>query len=417
MLKKSLLLALTLVMLLSSVALAETTNRDMQLMGGVVVSNASDSYFFAPMEEGMSNKWGLYALSKAAEGPIAQAEGYPARLIHASADKVYFLGYKDGARTLHDLYSVEISTGTYKELLTNIKSAFVYKDDEFYYVSNDDLFTLCSYNLSTETSTKIKDMSGSEKTIYDACYYDGNLYFSTKNKNESVEDAYIYNKDNGKANNLDKPSPAIVSGMMYEGYRVYAADAGSTQIYAMGFGSKKSTRIGANYNISLANPRFGQAMYGYDGENSELVRVPLDGSAETKLKLETGTLQRVVLGGTKDELLLVGNGAIYAIRPDLSSETKLFDFDSNTGGTAWTYVAPAGSNAVMVMGYNAETFTHSGNMMPTNVYAFDRATGEMLFGFPEYDAENPVEPQTPSTIGQQPVEEPEEGETLFKWND
>lgn len=68
MLKKTFILVLTVAMLLSSVAMAEITNRDQQLLGGVAVSNANDTFFFAPMEEGATKHWGLYALSSWLDG-------------------------------------------------------------------------------------------------------------------------------------------------------------------------------------------------------------------------------------------------------------------------------------------------------------------------------------------------------------
>lgn len=421
MLKRTFILVLLAAMLLSATAVAEVTNRDMQLLGGVVVSNANDSFFFCPMEEGMTKHWGLYALSSAGDKPIVEIEdGYPARLVHATSDKVYFLGYTDGARSVHALYSVEISSGKYSELLTGIKEAYVAESDEFFYITETDPYTLHSYNVTNEKSKEIKDMSKSEKMIYDAGKFDGETYFITKTASGAL-DGYLYHDSSGKATNLDKPSPSVVNGMLYEGYRLYSSDSSNTQVYSLKLGAKKSVRLGQTYNMNLSNPRFGQYMYAYDGDKNQLVALPLDGSDALTLTLEGSTLVRFLLGGSKDELFLPLDDAIYSVRPDLSSMTRLFDFDQRTGGQVWSYIAPGANNAIFVMGYGQETFTNSNNMLPTGVYAYDRNSGEMLFGFPEWDPN--AEPEetggeapastVPSTFGDVPEEEREEGETYF----
>lgn len=429
MLKKTLVLVLLLTLAISPVAMAEVTNRDMQLMGGVVVSNSNDSFFFCPMEEGVTRHWGLYALSSASQGPLVEIQdGYPARLVHADNSKVYFFGYTDSSRTTHALYSVEIATGAYDQLLTDIAAAFVSDTaNEFFYVTNEDPFYLCSYSISDQKSTKIKDMSSSKKRIYDAGQYDGKLYFLTLTDSD-VMDGYSFNASSGKAINLDKPSPAVSgsNGMLHEGYRIYASDTSGLTVYSMKLGAKKAVRLGQSYPMSLTNPRFGQYMYTYDGENNTLIGLPLDGSTEVKLPLQSDILTRMVLGGSADEILLIGSNAVYSFPSNLSSQTRLFDFDTKTGGQAWTHIVPGKNNAVFILGYGAETMTHSNNMMPTGVYAYDRGTGAMLFGFPEYDpvaaAAQEAEPQASETpqslfpesgIGDIPQPEREEGETYF----
>ncbi len=420
MTKKICLLTLVLTLLVSSVAVAEVTNRDMQLMGGVVVSNATDSFFFAPMEEGVTNHWGLYALSKAASGPIVTiTSGYPARLVQASDTTVYFFGYSDADRTVHELYSVDIATGTANStpLLTDVASAFVGDDDNtFLYVTKADPYTLHSYDLSAQKSTKIKDMSGSKKKIYDAIVYKGKTYFVTKTDSGS-EDAYEYHPESGKATNLDVPSPKALTSVLYEGYRLYGTDAQATRVYAMKLGSKSSTQISQKYPISLGSPRFGEAIYVYDGDGNRIIRYPLDGSAESSIQPDDGNvLTRMVMGGNQDELLLLTATSVCSVRPDLSSQTKLFDF--TIGGQMWNYVVPAGNN-ILVMGYGPETLTHASNMMPTGVYAFDRS-GNLLFGYPSYDPEaesataaNDGQVHLPEGLGSVPVDEHEEGETYF----
>ena len=419
MLKKTFILVLVLAMLVSATAMAEVTNRDMQLMGGVVVSNASDSFFFAPMEEGMTKHWGLYALSKASEGPLVEIQdGYPARLIHADNERVYFFGYTDAERSVHALYSVEIATQAYEELLTDIKDVFVGETaDEFLYTKSDNPYTLRSYNLTEKKDKSVKDMSKSDKTIYDAGIYDGRTYFITRTTS-GAEDGYEYHEGSGKATNLDKPSPQLLTGMLYEGYRLYVTDQQGIMVYAVKLGNKNANQLGAAYAVSLKNPRFGEYIYTYGGDNNELIALPLDGSEPLKLKLEGSTLVRMVLGGSKDQLMLINDNAIYGITPNLTSQTKLIDFDQRTGGQAWSHVAPAGSNAIMVFGYGQDTLTSASNLMPTGVYAYDKTTGDMLFGFPEWDPNaEPAEPAEtsntrPETIGA-PNEEKEEGETYF----
>lgn len=417
MIKRVIVAALMLALLLPGAAVAEVTNRDMQLYGGVVVSNSSDSFFFAPMEEGMTKHWGLYALSKVGSGPIITIEdGYPARLVHADESKVYFLGYTDGERSVHALYSVEIATGTPQELLTGIASAFVGETSEdFLYVSTADPYTLCRYTIPDGKDEKVKDMSASKKAIYDAGIYDSRVFFITRAENGTTEDGYEYHYSSGKATNLDKPSPQLVNGLLYEGYRIYAGDSTGQQIYAVRLGEKTGKRLGQNFPMSLTNPRFGQYVYSYDGENNRIIAVPLDGSAEKTLALDGGAMKRFVIGGSKDELFIIHDNAIYSLTPDLSSQNKLFDFDSRTGGQVWSYIVPAGNNAILVMGYSGETFTNSANLMPTGVYAYDR-TGQLLFGYPEWDPDSEEETagQTmPTQFGDVPQDEREEGETYF----
>lgn len=419
MFKKTFLLVLVLALLVSASAMAEVTNRDMQLLGGYVVSNSSDSFFFAPMEKGLTQHWGLYRLSTASQGPLVEIRegGYPARLVYASNDKVYFLGYTDAERTIHALYSVEINSGKSALLLSDISAAFVGNGDDMLYVKSSDLYTLRSFTFSNEKDKSIKDMSNSEKTIYDAGIYDGSLYFLTKSASGS-EDGYLYNESSGKANNLDKPSPSVLSGMLYEGYRLYATDQQGTQVYALKIGSKNAKQLGSGIAVSMTHPRFGQYLYTYDGDADQLVAVPLDGSDLIRLTLDGGTLKRMVMGGTKDEIYIINNDAVYAMPTNLSSQTKLFDFDQRTGGQAWATIAPAGSNAIIIFGYDQDTLSYMNNLMPTGVYAFNRGTGEMLFGFPEWD-ESMIEEQEanqtnerPEQIGA-PTPEQEEGETYF----
>lgn len=427
MLKKTLILSLMLTLLLSSVAVAEVTNRDMQLMGGVVASNSSDSFFFSPMESGMTMRWGLYALSSAQNGPIYQtSNAYPARMVHADSEYVYFMLYTDTNRTTQALYSVNIATGASEELLNNISAAFVEEDDTFLYVSTNDLYMLCRYSIPDRKATEIKSMKNSEKTMYDAITYKGTLYFTTLDKNGN-ENGYKFNADTNLANNLDEPSPKLVTGLLYEGYRVYTNDKSGNNVYAVKIGNKNGTQIGKKYNVSLTSPRFGEAIYAYDAETGQLVRCPLDGSAETVLTLEGGeTLTRIVLGGSAEELLMYCNGGIYSIRPDLSGQTRLFDFSINSGGQMWSYIAPAGSNAVLIMGYDTETFSNEVNLLPTGILAYDRSSGEVLFSNLDANAlsdpsENnesgeTVQPQQqqPGEIGDVPVDQHEDsGDTFF----
>ena len=418
MLKKTFILVLTVAMLLSSVAMAEITNRDQQLLGGVAVSNANDTFFFAPMEEGATKHWGLYALSSCSTGtPIVEiTNGFPARLVHADDTHVYFLGYTDENRTVHTLYSVEIATGANETLLTNIQSVFVNEDDSFLYVSSDDLYTLCSYDIAERKAEEIKDMSNSEKTIYDAAYHDGELYFITRTA-QGTENGYQYQTKSGKATNLVDPKPALVNGLLYEGYRIYANDAAGTRIFAVPIGKENATQIGAQYATTLSSYRFGEAIFVYDATNHALVRCPLDGSATQSLPLDGDTLTRLIMGGYKDEILLYEDGGIYSVAGDLSSQTRLFDFSTFTAGQLWCNIALAHDGSVLMFGYGSDTYTFWNSMMPTGVYVYSR-TGEQLFGYPviEEGAEETADENANPLEGLgEVVNEPAEDDTFFSF--
>lgn len=413
--KRIFILLIVVALLFSSTAFATITNRDMQLMGGVLVSNANDSFFFAPMEPGLTAHWGLYALSSCAEGPMVEfSSGYPARLVHADNEKVYFLGYTDANRSVHALYEVDIATkqANATPLLSNIASAFVEKDDTFLYVSTDDPYMLCRYSIKDRQSTDLKSMQSSKKTMYDAAVYDNKVYFLTKSES-GTEDIYLLNS-NGKATSVDKPNPEAYSSVLHEGYRIYANDKLATKVYSVKIGNKKGNQLGANYGTALFNPRFGTMMYQYNGETNQIVGMPLDGSSEKTITLESeATLTRLVMGGSKDELYYYYSGAVYSVKPDLSSQTKLFNFDSTIGGTTISYVVPAGDNVMMVMGYNQETTTNARNLMPTNVYAYNRADGSMIFGYPTSDDQIKTIEFGVDPIGDVPVPESEDGESYF----
>ncbi len=414
MLKKTCILILALTLLLSSAAIAEVTNLDMQMYGGVLVSNSNASFFFAPMETGVTRHWGLYSTA-ALDVPLVEiTEGIPARLVHADSENVYFFGYDDPQkRETMTLYSVNISTGANEALLTDVAHAYTGESaDTFLYVTASDKYTLHSYSIKNKKATKIKDMSASDKSMYDAMEYKGNIYFITLDKNNK-ENAYQYHASNGKATNIDAPNPSATTSMLYEGYRVYSTESNGTNVYSVKIANKKGTAIGSKYNISLSSPRFGEAMYTYDTENHKLVCCPLDGSAEKTLDLEGDTVTRFILGGTKDELLLMNNGAIYAIAPNLSSQNKILDFSASTGGQIFSHVVPAGTDKIAVFGYGAETFTHTKNMLPTGVYILDRATGEILFGFPDAATEAPTAGDTSLSIGDVPMDIEDDGETHF----
>lgn len=419
MLKRIGALALMLVMLASSAAVAEVTNRDMQLLGGVLVSNANDSFFFCPMEEGVSRHWGLYSVSGCANGPILEInDGVPARLVHADAEKVYFMGYTDPSRTVHELHSVNIADGTTEELLTGIQNAFVEDSESFFYVTEEKPGVLMRYSIANKKSTEIKDMSKNDKKIYDAIPGQdaGDIYFLTMTTN-GAQDGYWYHASSKKATNLDKPNPASHLGFLYEGYRVYSIDMGQSAIYSQKIGTKKGVQIGKDGpSVYTYSPRFGEFLYAYDGDSNTLVAYPLDGSDRKTLTLEGGIINRILMGGSKDEVLFYSGDAIYGAPANLSSQSKLIDFDLSTGGQMWTHIAPAGSKAIVMFGYGSDTLTYQDTMPPTGVYVFDRATGEQLFGFPEYDAEaaaaTPVSTQMPETIGA-PEPERKEGETYF----
>lgn len=410
---------IVLAMFIPSIAGAAVTNRDLQLTGGVAVSNANDSFFFAPLEPGLTGRWGLYALSSAASGPIVEtSSGYPARLLHADNEKVYFLAYSDPGRTIHALYEVDIAAKQISPdpLLSNIASAFVESDDSFLYVSTDDPYMLCRYSLKDKKATDLKSMASSKKMIYDAGVYDGKVYFITVTDSGS-EDAYLLNT-NGKANNLDVPSPKAFTSVLHEGYRVYSIDRQMSQIYAQKIGSKKSVRLAGDYSPTLYNYRFGNIIYAYDGVNNQLMGFPLDGSAAKTMRMDgSSPLSRLVMGGSKDEIYFYYSGGIYMANADLASQTKLFAVDAGRGGTTnLSYIAPLGQNALLVAGYNQATASNYYNLMPTNVYIYNRADGELLFGYPlnaDEITENSGFQLGVDPIGDIPQPELGEGETAF----
>lgn len=384
MVKKVLVLLLTLLMI-GSCANAEISNRDLQMNSGIAAVSSQDTYFFCPMEEGVTGHWGLYAVSSCQNGPIIEiSNGYPARLVYANKTSVYFLAYNDSIRSTHDLYRVDISDGSAKKMLSDVKTCFVGDGNNFFYTTKDAPCLLMSYDLTKEESKKVKDMSSSNKTIYDAGTFNGSTYFLTQTES-GTENGYVLNK-NGKANNLDAPSPTLATGMLYEGYRIYSTSSVGNNVYSVKLGQKKATQLGKEYGMTLTTPRFGAAFYCYDGNNHSIVRVPIDGSAETKQALDGKALSRFIIGGYGDEVLLLSDGGVYAFDGNLSGKTRLFDFDLGTANQIWCNLTQShDNNYVLVYGYGQRTFTYSSTMMPTSVYVFNRATGEKVFGYPEYE--------------------------------
>lgn len=384
MVKKVLVLLLALLMI-GSCANAEISNRDLQMNSGIAAVSSQDTYFFCPMEEGVTGHWGLYAVSSCQNGPIIEiSNGYPARLVYANKTSVYFLAYNDSIRSTHDLYRVDISDGSAKKMLSDVKTCFVGDGNNFFYTTKDAPCLLMSYDLTKEESKKVKDMSSSNKTIYDAGTFNGSTYFLTQTES-GTENGYILNK-NGKANNLDAPSPTLATGMLYEGYRIYSTSSVGNNVYSVKLGQKKATQLGKEYGMTLTTPRFGAAFYCYDGNNHSIVRVPIDGSAETKQALDGKALSRFIIGGYGDEVLLLSDGGVYAFDGNLSGKTRLFDFDLGTANQIWCNLTQShDNNYVLVYGYGQRTFTYSSTMMPTSVYVFNRATGEKVFGYPEYE--------------------------------
>lgn len=384
MVKKVFVLLLALLMI-GSCANAEISNRDLQMNSGIAAVSSQDTYFFCPMEEGVTGHWGLYAVSSCQNGPIIEiSNGYPARLVYANKTSVYFLAYNDSIRSTHDLYRVDISDGSAKKMLSDVKTCFVGDGNNFFYTTKDAPCLLMSYDLTKEESKKVKDMSSSNKTIYDAGTFNGSTYFLTQTES-GTENGYVLNK-NGKANNLDAPSPTLATGMLYEGYRIYSTSSVGNNVYSVKLGQKKATQLGKEYGMTLTTPRFGAAFYCYDGNNHSIVRVPIDGSAETKQALDGKALSRFIIGGYGDEVLLLSDGGVYAFDGNLSGKTRLFDFDLGTANQIWCNLTQShDNNYVLVYGYGQRTFTYSSTMMPTSVYVFNRATGEKVFGYPEYE--------------------------------
>lgn len=415
MLKKGLVILLALLML-ATCAQAEIDNRDLQMMGGFAAVSSQDTYFFCPMEEGVTGHWGLYALSSCNDGPLIEiSNGYPARLVYANKSSVYFLAYTNAARTEHALYRINISDGTNKMLLGDISTCFVGDGNNFFYTTTENPYCLMSYDLTKEASSKIKDMSSSKKSIYDAATFNGTTYFLTQTET-GAENGYILNK-NGKANNLDSPTPKLATGMLYEGYRLYSTSSVGNNIYALKLGQKKGVQLGKDYGLTLSAPRFGAALYGYDGTENAIVRIPLDGSSESKMKLDGESLSRFIIGGYEDEVLLLDNGGVYAFKGDLSKKERLFDFDIGTANQVWCNLTQShDDSAVIILGYGQRTFTYAYNMMPTSVYVFDRATGEQIFGYPENEKALSLEElleESGGVLGAMPEENEEDTYFVF----
>lgn len=415
MFKKGLVLLLALLMF-ASCASAEISNRDLQMIGGIAAVSSQDTYFFCPMEEGVTGHWGLYALSTCADGPIIEiSNGYPARLVYADKSSVYFLAYTNAVRSEHALYRVDVADGSNKMLLSDVHSCFVGDGNSFFYTTKEKPCVLCEYDLTTEKTSVIKDMSSSKKTIYDAGTFDGTTYFLTRT-DMNAENGYVLNK-NGKANNLDSPNPSLATGMLYEGYRIYSTSSVGNNVYSVKLGSKKATQLGKEYAITLSTPRFGDAFYAYDGNANSIVRIPIDASAESKQALDSESLSRFIIGGYSDEVLLLDNGGVYAFPGNLGSKTRLFDFDISTANQVWCNLSQShDGDAIMLFGYGQRTFTYAATMMPTSVYIFDRASGERIFGYPENEAAMTLDElfaEGGGTIGAMPEEKEEETYFVF----
>ena len=403
--KISIVLVLAFALAVSSAAVAEITNRDLQLMGGVLASSSVESFFFAPLEDGIPRRWGIFAMSKAGSGPIAEINGVPARFVYADQQNVYYLGYTNEDRTVHALYQASTSGGSPQTLLSGIADAFVEENDVFFYVSEEDPYTLRRYSIRDKKASPVKDMSASNKKITDAVVAGGELYFLTQAAN-GTEDGYKLNKSSNKATNLDKPNPGAPFSILYDKYRVYATDSAGTNVYAMPIEGKRALQVGAGrYNMGLTNPRFGGYVYTYDADTHQVVGCALDGSDNVSLTLEGDTLSMLILGGSPSELLFYNYGGIYATTGSLGSANRLFDFDNTMGGLIWNYIVPAANNHVIVMGYTAETMTHRDSMPPTAIFVFTRA-GELVFSHPEFDPnavpQTPGEATMPAELGQVP---------------
>lgn len=371
-----------MLLMLPVLAMADVPNREMQLAGGVVVSSATDAFFFAPTQTESTGQWGLYALSSGAPvGVLGSA--FPSRLIHADAQSVYYMTYTDQTYTANDLWRMDLQTGVEESLLSGIGDVFVMANHEFLYVAADDPYALRSYDVEKQSGKVIKDMASSDRKIVDAFRYEGDIYFLAAK--DGREDAYQYHASSGKATNLKEPVPAPVKSVLYEGYRLYSGDGVGNAIYAVEIDAIRGTRLGEGYPVSLNSYRFGSSIYLYDVLENLLVRIPLSGLPPTSLKLQAEGISSLVLGGSSQELLLLSPDGVYAIAPDLTSQQLLFSFNMYMTDHIWSHIVPAGDAGVLVMGYSEETIQQAGVLPPTAVYAMDRASGEVKFGYPQTD--------------------------------
>ena len=111
-----------------------------------------------------------------------------------------------------------------------------------------------------------------------------------------------------------QPYPQLVTGMLYEGYRLYSTSSVGNNIYSVKLGEKNAVQLGKDYGLTLSAPRFGSALYAYDGNNNSIVRIPLNGSDETKMALDGESLSRFIIGGYADEVLLLDDGGRLCVR-------------------------------------------------------------------------------------------------------
>lgn len=375
---------LLLAVLFTSSAMAELTNKDLQLGGGFAAINSTDTFFFAPVDVDES-KWGLYSLNTLSnEKPIVTiGDVKPARLVYADEKKVYFLAFKNADTYL--LASCQISNGELKKEIEGVLAAFVEGGDTMLYVPEGDPYTISRFSFKDGSDKKLKTMTS--KTIYDACESDDTIYFLGTDKSKKLY-GYEINKKSGKAVNTSNPSPAMGDGMMYGDYLVYSQNGDTTKIYALPLGKSKSVRLGERIGgMSLTNPRFGAAIYPYDKTNNAIVRVPLDGSEQSQLKMEWETVPEYIMGGYKDKILYMDNDKVYSVNEMLAGKTELFDFPYATDGMKWAYLTPTNQNYVIVMGYMPITYTELGVGAPTAVHVVNLDTKETVFQYPVLDLE------------------------------
>lgn len=370
-------------------ASAEITNYELQLSGGLVAVNSSDTFFFTPKEEG---GWELYSVSTYANGPIATIKDVvPSRLFYADSGAVYFLGIRPDNGYI--FASVDIKTGQASPIIDKLESTAAESETTFFYVMPEDRYTLYRYNILEKKSTKIKSLTS--KTMYDAALHNKALYLLGADSAGALT-GYELNTRSGKAVNMSSPNPKVGDGFYYDGYLVYNQKGDTTKIYAAPISKTKGVRLGEKVSgLNLYSPRYAGALYTLDTSQNSLVRVPVDGSAPFSLPLISQGSKSVILGGTSDGLYYWDDGSVYAVSTLLQNKTELFEFDNHTDNMVWTTFAPTKNNHLLVMGYIPFTLADEGKSVPTAVRLVDLSTREAVFRYPaavEAAIEDPDDP-------------------------
>ena len=108
---------------------------------------------------------------------------------------------------------------------------------------------------------------------------------------------------------------------------------------------------------------------------------------------------------------------VYAFDGNLSSKTRLFDFDIGTANQIWCSLAQShDDSAIFIFGYGQRTYTYANNMMPTSVYIFDPRNNQQISAIRKTKKSLSLEDlleEGGGVIGAMPEESEEEEDTFF----